>query len=577
MAIDISAWENVRAGSSKNNVADLDLFGLEKELKWWQNQVVSADKDVRKFPGFSAQRGTALLQRDQAVGRVLQLRAIIVKKSQEFSPVLPDLPLAKKEQAIADKYKGYDVAAIADSANSFASKSSGGTGASYSQNPMTSQFLSDVKTNTWTVPKASQQTSAPVSPAGSAGQSVAPTTTTTVAPTTTTVPKQTTTTTPTGPTGPTGPSTPAKPTGPTGAASVTGPTGAASATGPAAAAKTPAVTPPGTKPANPKKGDTYTNSKNVDFKWDGKKWVRQPKKTDTSSDAWQQTIRAEFGSLWDVYNDNADVKAVIDKSVQEGWYNDETKLTAALQNTNWFRTTESSARQFAIQQSSDPATVEDNIQTTMVTLRTQANNSGIVLSDNSLRSLATNKLKFGWTDQQVYNAVGSEAVATAQMNGPQGMADLRRGQVQTKLREIADNYAQKPTQQMLDEWTKNIMTGITTDIQFTDLMRLNASTQFRSLQAQLDKGVDVKTALSTYTNTAQQVLGVDPATIDWTQDKWNKALNYQDPKTNEYRAMDSWEWNKYLRSLPEWQETDDAKRIYRNAAFSLAQAFGKTT
>jgi len=88
MAIDISAWENVRAGSSKNNVADLDLFGLEKELKWWQNQVVSTDKKVRKTPGFSAERGAALMQRDQAVGRVLQLRAIIVKKSQEFSPVL---------------------------------------------------------------------------------------------------------------------------------------------------------------------------------------------------------------------------------------------------------------------------------------------------------------------------------------------------------------------------------------------------------------------------------------------------------------------------------------------------------
>jgi hypothetical protein len=80
-----------------------------------------------------------------------------------------------------------------------------------------------------------------------------------------------------------------------------------------------------------------------------------------------------------------------------------------------------------------------------------------------------------------------------------------------------------------------------------------------------------------YTNAAQNVLGVDPNTVDWSQDKWNKALNYQDPKTNEYRQMDSWEWNRYLRSLPEWQETDAAKQTYRRAAFTLAQAFGKTS
>jgi len=57
-----------------------------------------------------------------------------------------------------------------------------------------------------------------------------------------------------------------------------------------------------------------------------------PKKTadKTNTAKWKETIQKEFGSLWDVYNDNPDVKKVIDQSVKEGWYNDSAKLTASL-------------------------------------------------------------------------------------------------------------------------------------------------------------------------------------------------------------------------------------------------------
>jgi hypothetical protein len=248
-----------------------------------------------------------------------------------------------------------------------------------------------------------------------------------------------------------------------------------------------------------------------------------------------------------------------------------------LQNTNWYRATQSSVRAYTIQKSTDPATLDATINQAVADLRANTLASGVVLSDTTLRTLAENQLKYKWSEQQTANAIGSETVATARLGGPQAVADLRKGAVGTGLRAIADNYAQKPTDTMLDMWVAEVMQGTKTQEQFTDLMKTQASTQYRSLAPLIEKGQDVKTAVSMYTNAAQNVLGVDPNTVDWSQDKWNKALNYQDPKTSEYRQMDSWEWNRYLRSLPEWQETDDAKRTYRSAAFTLAQAFGKTS
>lgn len=332
-----------------------------------------------------------------------------------------------------------------------------------------------------------------------------------------------------------------------------------------------------TRPKNPKVGDKWTGPKGVTWEWTGKKWKSLGKQPVVGGDQWQAIIQEEFGSLWDVYNSNADVKAVIDKSVQEGWYNDETKLNASLMNTSWYRTTEAAARQFAIRMSTDPATVEDNITTTAENIKQQSMNLGITFNADTLRKLATDSIKFGYSDQQLLNAIGSEAVAQATLGGPAGTQDLLRGSTAQSLRKSAKEYGQKMSDDVIEQWTKDLMTGKKTSVQWEDMLKGQAYTQFRSLRDALDRGETVESAMSAYKRQASTILEglVNVDEIDWAEDKWNKALNYRDEKTNDYRQMDIWEWNKYLRTLPEWQETGNAKDVYRNVAMSLAQGFGK--
>ena len=351
------------------------------------------------------------------------------------------------------------------------------------------------------------------------------------------------------------------------------------------------------KPASAVSGDTYTNSKNVKFTYQNGKWVRTAtlgtpgtgvgtpgetvvvdgKKVVVGSEQWKTIVQEEFGSMWDVYNSDPEVKKVIDESVKLGYFDDETKMTAKLQNTTWFRTTQQSARQFAIQQSTDPATTEARINASVEDLRANAGALGFNLNDMTLRKLASDSLKFGWSNQQTLNALGSEQVAQAQLGGPQGMADLRQSATGRNLRAKAATFFQKPSEELIGTWTQQILTGQKTEVQWDELMRSSARTQFRSLQPALDRGEDVDTAMYAYKQQAAATLGssIDVSQIDWTQDKWNKALNYRDPKTNDYRQMDLWEWNTYLRSLPEWQNTDEAKNAYGNLAQSLARGFGK--
>lgn len=290
---------------------------------------------------------------------------------------------------------------------------------------------------------------------------------------------------------------------------------------------------------------------------------------------WAKIVQQEFGPLWDVYNSNPDVKDVLDRSVQEGWFNDETKLSESLRGTGWYRTTERAARQFAIRQSTDPAQVEDEILAKIEDVRGSASANALSFDESTLRKLATDTIKYGWSEQQQLNALGSEAVAQARAGGARGVADLRSGFVGQDLRKTAAAYAQKPQDELLDSWITDIMTGKKTQEQWKDLMRSTAATQFRSLQPALDKGQDVTTAMFAYKQQASRILGevMDTTDIDWTDSKWNPALNYRDPKTNEYRQMDLWEWNKYLRGMSEWQQTTEAKNVYGNVAMSLQNAF----
>jgi hypothetical protein len=344
------------------------------------------------------------------------------------------------------------------------------------------------------------------------------------------------------------------------------------------------------KPASAVSGDTYTNSKNVKFTYQNNKWVRTAtlgtsgatvvidgKTVTVGSQQWKTIIQEEFGSMWDVYNNDPEVKTVIDESVRLGYFDDETKMTAKLQNTTWFRTTQQSARQFAIQQSTDPATTEAKITASIEDMRANAGAQGFTLNDMTLRKLATDSLKFGWSDQQKLNALGSEQVAQAQLGGPQGMADLRQSATGRNLRAKAATYFQKPSEELIGTWTQQILTGQKSEVQWDELMRNSARTQFRSLQPALDRGEDVDTAMYAYKQQVAATLGssIDASQIDWTQDKWNKALNFRDPKTNEYRQMDLWEWNQYLRTLPEWQNTTEAKDAYSGLSMSLARGFGK--
>ena len=78
-----------------------------------------------------------------------------------------------------------------------------------------------------------------------------------------------------------------------------------------------------------------------------------------------------------------------------------------------------------------------------------------------------------------------------------------------------------------------------------------------------------------YRQSAAELLETDENSIDFTDEKYANAFQYTDPTTNKSRQMNLQEWQRYIRSMPEWGNTENAKNTYRDVAFSIAQAFGQ--
>ena len=80
-----------------------------------------------------------------------------------------------------------------------------------------------------------------------------------------------------------------------------------------------------------------------------------------------------------------------------------------------------------------------------------------------------------------------------------------------------------------------------------------------------------------YKQKASEVLEIDVDSMTFTDDQWIKAVQYQDPKTNEPRMMLYSEWTDYLRQTPSfgYQYTDNAKEKAYSTANRLAEMFGK--
>lgn len=277
-------------------------------------------------------------------------------------------------------------------------------------------------------------------------------------------------------------------------------------------------------------------------------------------------VRANYGALAS-YLDDPEVGPLLMQAATQGWT--QTTFDARLAETNWYKTTTASQREWDLLSRSDPASAKQRVDQMSTQIRTLLSQQGVSeqFTDERVTELATQLIRNGAPAEQVPQAVLAEA--QYQPTAPVG----KLGQTQAQAKGLAQQYGLPLSDQAAFDWAKKIATGQTTEDGLQTYLRETAKGRYASLAAQLDQGFTVKQLLDPQIQMISQTLEVDPERIDITDPKYAAILDV--PDQGGTRVMTLSETAKWAKGTSDYRNTTTAKNAAGELAQTLAQTFGR--
>lgn len=299
----------------------------------------------------------------------------------------------------------------------------------------------------------------------------------------------------------------------------------------------------------------------------------------TKSGAWVDYITENYGWLVDVYNSVPEVAEII----RSGYINDETDVSDKIKQSKWGLGLQVGEADYLKGVKTNDRVYLDKVAAKEREVTASAAKSGYTLDPSQAKLLAASALKAGWDPATLSSEIGKSVVSTAKTGTPVSTAapaeatptGLQKGMDAASIKSTSRSYGLDLSDSQVEGYAQAIIAGTLTAQQIKDQFRNQAKSLYPSLASQLDTG-SVDDATASYRSIAAKTLGVDPTSINFADaTKYGKLLTYQDPKSGESRLMNSTEWTQYLRKLPDWQKTDEAKTEYSGLINTISKIFGK--
>lgn len=284
-------------------------------------------------------------------------------------------------------------------------------------------------------------------------------------------------------------------------------------------------------------------------------------------------VREELGFLaWML--DVDELKGLIITSLREG--HTEEKILAGLQNTDWWRTTESQARQWIQIQSEDPATAGRLIADVALSIRLQAMKLGLTIPEDRINLMAQEAVQFGWVD--LSGNPRSNLLTQAIFNEAKFRPDeLVAGSLSVAiddLTRLADDYMISLSADAAAVWAERIELGETDEAAFEDYIANLSASRFPHLKGIIESGVSPRSHFEPYRQQVAALLEVSPDEVDLFNDP--RFTDIVETQTEQgVRSMTLAETQKYVRQMPEWQSTMGGMETAARMAEGVLQVFGE--
>lgn len=249
-------------------------------------------------------------------------------------------------------------------------------------------------------------------------------------------------------------------------------------------------------------------------------------------------------------------------------------FTSELAKNEWWQSLTNEQRS-SFQEQYNPATAanyQENVSDRADRIAVRARALGFTVDATTLNSLAVQAQRENWSDEETDQALrplAGQSLAESEDNAGFGGAI---GKAAADLANWSRLNGIEIDQGSADRLISSVAFGEMTLDQVKDNLRKQYMVgAFPGWQEQINAGLDVYDLSAPYRAIAQRMLG--RSDMNMSDNTLRQMMQVQNADgTMGIRPL--WEAEKYIRTLPEWQKTDDAYNTYANAGLEIGRMFG---
>ena len=296
----------------------------------------------------------------------------------------------------------------------------------------------------------------------------------------------------------------------------------------------------------------------------GSAGTKSTTKAPTSAEA--QKFAEDYGYQLAFLKSDKELYGIFQKAMSGKW--DATRFVAAVKGSKWYKTHGEAYRQNLALKTTDPATWNQRLASTVHTVGDLSGQMGVQLSAAQLKKISENSTMFGWSDSQLRDAIAVYLKP--------GASRGEAGNIRQKIREAVYRNGTTASEGFITNWQRRIEQGNATLEDVQRQIRETYGTRLApGFAAELKAGTDLYDIASPYMQTMAQTLELNPSDIDLFDPTIRKALaGGPADKGGHANTPSMWEFEQTLRQDKRFLKTKQAQDQTMAVGNKVLQDFG---
>lgn len=264
-------------------------------------------------------------------------------------------------------------------------------------------------------------------------------------------------------------------------------------------------------------------------------------------------------------------KNVLDVIVEQG-LTDPGRIEGALGHTEWWQTTDAQARVFDVTyENLNELERLEYVEPTMDLIREELQYLGAEMSDEDRQTLAADLMRLG--DQNDKETVRDMIIDRLESFDPGASSISDFAAARDEIEQLSRQYFVPIDTATAGQYAQDIYLGDRSLAEMEQYFKQHAVSKFPTLDEAIKNGFTPQEYFAPYKYEIERMLGRPNINL---YDEFADVIEYfPDTGTGESRPMTMHEVRKYVRGLPEWQQSYQGQQSAESLAFAIAETFGE--